>query len=309
MNEERPIIDPDRVPPELHPLIPYAEKWGIQRSELLVKRMDEASVEELKELDDAVTPFLNSLRKFIYGPTVSPESFIFNALHNAKRIAWPKLVIWSSQDSNPSINPGRVPPELQPLIPYAEKWGIPDRALQNKLLRDAPVLAIVEMYAILYPLWDEVGQFADSDLPREHPASYSVAVFSCFRDSFSVAGDILVDNVPEKWLEIIGWPERFPVFPYDPAKIPPELQPLIPYIEKWVREDDYVRGLALDVATPNEQDELLSTCDQIGDEVIRSLLVEIFDENDTTREKEGYVIVILMEMVDHLRFRKRSSSS
>jgi hypothetical protein len=51
------IINPDRVPPELHPLIPYAEKWGIERGELLVKRMDEASVEELQELDDAVTPF------------------------------------------------------------------------------------------------------------------------------------------------------------------------------------------------------------------------------------------------------------
>jgi hypothetical protein len=171
------------------------------------------------------------------------------------------------------------------------------------------VQAILEMYAILYPLWDEVRQFTEADLPRAHPTSYSVAVFSCFQDTFSVSADILVDKMPEKWLEIIGWPERFPVMTYDPAKMPPDLQPLIPYIEKWVREDDYVRGLALDVATPNEQDELLSTCDQIGDEVIRSLLVEMFDENDTTREKEGYVIAILMEMVDHLRFRKRSSSS
>jgi hypothetical protein len=300
------VIDTDRVPPELHPIIPHAEKWGITDSELLLKRMDEASVEELKELDDAVTPFLKALRAFAYGPTVNPESFIFNALHNAKRIAWPKVVIWSNQAPNPRINPDHVPPELQSLIPYAEKWGIPDRVLQDKLLRDAPVQEIVEMYEMRYPLWDEVWQFTETDLPREHPTSYSVAVFTCFRDSFNVVVDILVDNMPEKWLEIVGWPESFPVMPYDPAKIPVELQPLIPYIEKWVRNDDGVRFLALDVAPHQEHDELLSACDQIGgDRVIRSIVSDMVDEKDGTLTNEGYVIALLMDMVEHVRIQKR----
>src|SRR6185295_13983843 len=105
-------------------------------------------------------------------------------------------------------------------------------------------------------------------------------------------------NMPERWLEVIGWPESFPVMPYDPAKLPPEFQPLIPYIEKWVRNDDAVRWLALELAPDQEHDDLLSTCDQIGgDGVIRPILSEMFDEKDKTREKEAYVVALLMEMV------------
>jgi len=206
------------------------------------------------------------------------------------------------------IDPNHVPPELHPLIPYAEKWGIPDRELQKNLLYAAPLQEIQEMYKILYPLWDEVWKFTQSDLPRDHPSSYSVTVFDCFRDSFGIAGNILANNMPESWIEIIGWPESFPVIPYNPAKIPPELQPLIPYIEKWVRNDDAARSLAVKIAPHSERDEVLSICDQIGEDVIRSLIGEMFEENDGTHKMEAYVIALLMEIVDEIRFQKRGHS-
>jgi hypothetical protein len=168
------------------------------------------------------------------------------------------------------------------------------------------VQEVEKMYETLHLHWDVVWEFTKRDLPREHPTSYSVAVFDRFRDAFSIAADILIDSVPERWLEIIGWPESFPVMPYDPAKIPPKLQLLIPYLEKWVRSDDYVRWLALKIAPRQEHDALLSTCDQIGGYVlIQSIVSEMFDENDRAREDEAYVVALLMQMVDHIRIQRR----
>ncbi len=50
-------INPDNVPEPFHPLIPYAEKWGISDDGYLDKAIDEASLEELRELVKVVSEF------------------------------------------------------------------------------------------------------------------------------------------------------------------------------------------------------------------------------------------------------------
>src|SRR5512147_2441322 len=53
----RPQIDPRNIPEPFHPLIPYAEKWGISDDGYLDQAIDEASIEELRELVKTVSEF------------------------------------------------------------------------------------------------------------------------------------------------------------------------------------------------------------------------------------------------------------
>ena len=50
-------INPNNIPGPFHPLIPYAEKWGINDYTDLSKAIATASIEELQELIKAVSEF------------------------------------------------------------------------------------------------------------------------------------------------------------------------------------------------------------------------------------------------------------
>jgi hypothetical protein len=194
-----------------------------------------------------------------------------------------------------------VPPELRPLIPFAEKWGIRDQALQRKLLHEAPLAEIEELCVILYPLWHSINRFSMSYLSPDEPGDYEVRVFNAFSAVFEEAFSILKQKKPARVLEIIGWPEAFPGPKLDPAKLPPELHPLILFAEKWVIYDDGVRDNVLRVATNEELEELLLAVNQIGGEVVRDLAFKMID--DETRKEEGYIFALLMDLVDNLSSR------
>lgn len=208
------------------------------------------------------------------------------------------------------LDPANVPPELHLLIPYAEKWGIQDRELQRQLLRKAPIAEVEELCMILYPIWDEVWSFARSHSISGKSGSYEVGIFSELITASEEAGGILAKERPKRWLEIIGWPENFPAHPFDPTKIPLELKPLVPHIEKWVREDDIVRVTAMKVATNPELEEFVFTVNRIGIETVKHLALQMTD--DKTRQTEGYVILEMLELAEdaeHLLRTRRESTS
>jgi hypothetical protein len=50
-------INPDNIPEPFHSLIPYAERWGISDDGYLDNAIDEAPLEELRELVKTVSEF------------------------------------------------------------------------------------------------------------------------------------------------------------------------------------------------------------------------------------------------------------
>jgi hypothetical protein len=206
-----------------------------------------------------------------------------------------------------SINPANVLPELHILIPYAEKWGISDHKLQSKLLREASIEEILEIYEITVPLWDDMWGFTLSHPNPDDPFSYEVNIFNDFRSSLNTLGNILSDAMPERFLEIIGWPENFPPFPFDPAKVPANLQPLAPYIHKWVREDDSIRRVALRVATTAELEGFVAAIENIGRKLISELAVELYA--GATAKDEGATLFILLEMGDAAEWELKDRSA
>jgi hypothetical protein len=50
-------LDPKNIPEPFHPLIPYAEKWGISDDGYLDEAIDEASLNELRDLVKTVSEF------------------------------------------------------------------------------------------------------------------------------------------------------------------------------------------------------------------------------------------------------------
>lgn len=198
------------------------------------------------------------------------------------------------------IDSANVPPELHSLIPYAERWGISDEELRTTLLHEAPLAEIEELYRAFYPAWADVNRFIRSHSESDESLNKVIEIFEAFRPVFAKASSILIRERPEAWLEIVGGPENFPSFPFDPTKFPPELQPLISHIEKWAKEDDGVRWAAVRVATDKELDQLVSVVDRIGEEVIRDLAFEIRDE---AKQEESYVLLIFLELVEQAKLQ------
>jgi hypothetical protein len=81
-------LNPDRVPPELHPLIPFAQTWGIADDfdrELAVER---SSPDQLAELKAIVGRFDDQLDTWLAGdeatePRFSNEYIAFSAMRMA----------------------------------------------------------------------------------------------------------------------------------------------------------------------------------------------------------------------------------
>jgi len=209
-----------------------------------------------------------------------------------------------SQRPVTKLDPSNIPLELHPLIPYAEKWGIRDEKLQRSLLHKASPTELEEVCQALIPAWDDVWKFVNSRPSSNEPLSYEVRIFGALLTTFDEAGKILQERMPQKWLEIIGWPEKFPGSKVAPAKLPLELYPLIPYAEKWVIEDDVVRDTAIGIASEAEIKDLISSVNQIGVETVRRLALKMTE--DETREAEGYILLTLLELVEDAEFLLRT---
>jgi hypothetical protein len=112
--------------------------------------------------------------------------------------------------------------------------------------------------------------------------------------------------MPERLLEIIGWPERFPSFPFDPAMVPENLRPLAPYIEKWVIQDEGVRDTVLRAATTAELGGFIAVVDQIGRESVFNL-ADKMNEGEIAKE-EGIALLYMLQTVEHAEseLKKRS---
>lgn len=131
-------LDPTRVPPELHSLIPYAEKWGIRDESAQDALIHEASLTDLEDLYSTFTQGLDSVVGFVIahratGEPRSEEASIFDALWRAWREAsyilkdrlplkeWLTMVGFPEEFPGSKLDPAKLPPELHPLIPHAEK--------------------------------------------------------------------------------------------------------------------------------------------------------------------------------------------
>jgi hypothetical protein len=196
------------------------------------------------------------------------------------------------------LDPARVPLPLQPLIPIAERWGLADLKLQEKLLHELPLNEVESLYTTLYPLWDEIDQF--TRLVPGELASQEVRAFNGLYSVLSEAFVMLSQMNPARALEIVGYPEAFPRIKFDAARLPQELQPIIPHAVKWVIEDDGIRHMAIDVASSDALDGLKAAVDGIGRERVEALARNMVESKE--RETEGYVFLILLELADQAAY-------
>jgi hypothetical protein len=58
-------LDPQNVPIELHPLIPYAEQWGITDDVIRGNALEKASPETLRDLVEAVHKYVKPLGSWL----------------------------------------------------------------------------------------------------------------------------------------------------------------------------------------------------------------------------------------------------
>lgn len=214
---------------------------------------------------------------------------------------------WPDNYPNPRVNPTNVPPELHPLIPHAEKWGIPDRKLQEALLREAPLSEIESLDQIIHSFSDDFWKFIDMHLPSEPQGSYELQIFNDFYWGFDEVGAILREKMPARWLEINGWPQAFRDSTIDPAKVTPELQPLVPYANKWAPREEFIREALISIAPTTELEEFITIVNRMGVDQIRSAAVKMgYDVN----LQEGYALVLLTDLVGFAEreLKKRHSS-
>jgi hypothetical protein len=100
-NPKQIQINPDNVPEGFRPLIPYVEKWGISDDGYLDEAIDEASLEDLKELITVVSEFkAEGFDEWLGNPgTDNPtrEWVAFISLINAYDLAKIRLR-WENED-------------------------------------------------------------------------------------------------------------------------------------------------------------------------------------------------------------------
>lgn len=193
------------------------------------------------------------------------------------------------------IDPNNIPTELHDLIPLAEKWGIPDRKLEETLLQEAPLSEIEALYQIVYLQDADIARYIRSPLSSEHSTGDEVEVFSALYELYFGAGSILQQKLPKRWLEIIGWPESCPNPELYMNQFPSELKPLIPFANKWANDEESVREPLIRLASTIELQEFTSVVKQIGIERIESRAAKmVYDE----KREEGLHILMLMELLD-----------
>lgn len=144
-------LDPANVPPELHPLIPYAVTWGIRDHTVRRALLRQAPLTEIEEICevlfgawDEVIDFtvhhrpddkLVSLEVEVFHSFSSALSDMYNILsdHNPKRV----LEIIGFPETCPPMpfDHSKMPPELRYLISHAEKWVIADEGCEGQSFR------------------------------------------------------------------------------------------------------------------------------------------------------------------------------
>ena len=76
------------------------------------------------------------------------------------------------------LNPARVPIDLQPLIPYAELWGVGDDLIRGDMLRSAAPEALEDLKRVI-ELFDDAldewlaGPEADNAKPTDEYLAFS----------------------------------------------------------------------------------------------------------------------------------------
>ncbi len=89
--DDRPRVvefDPEKVPIAVRPLIPLAQKWGISDDILRLDTREQASAEEIKDLEQTVKRFEDDLDEWLAGPEASsrpksPEYVAFSCMRMA----------------------------------------------------------------------------------------------------------------------------------------------------------------------------------------------------------------------------------
>lgn len=82
------VLSPDRVPPELRPMIPVAQAWGISDDLERERAVDRASPDQIAELKATVARFDDHLDAWLagddaIGPHYSDEYIAFSAMRMA----------------------------------------------------------------------------------------------------------------------------------------------------------------------------------------------------------------------------------
>jgi hypothetical protein len=328
------MIDPANVPPKLHFLIPLAEKWGISDVKLLTTLLYQAPQPELEELNAIVSSIQKEIMEAVNAPPLeaTQEAQKFAALRIASFGAKSILDELSSRNQpsepktdeyynffdsarerlnkrrlkamarplqfpNRKLDPAYIPLELHFLIPLIERWEISYKEPPYALLYESPLSELEELYKIVHPVLNDIHRFPSSKQTVDEPGGYEAGVFEALWDTWSEANDILAEETPKQWLKLVGWPERFQPYPFDVAKVPEQLRTLAFYTEKWAREDDYVRGTALRIATTYELEAFLNAINQIGWDLISRSAVNMYEGE--TSKKEGAALLILLEMAEH----------
>jgi hypothetical protein len=341
---QRPI-DPAHVPPELHFLIPYAEKWGVSDIKLLTSRLYLASNAELEELNTVVLPIQKKIMEAVNAPPLeaTQEAQKFAALRiagfgaksildelssrnqpselktdeyydffdsarerlNKRRL---KAMARPTQFPNHKLDPAYVPLDLRFLIPLIERWEVRYKEPPYALLYEATLSELEALDRVVHPVLNDIHRFSLSKPTADEPGGYEAGVFDALSDTWREAGHILYEEMPrEQWLKLVGWPEEFAPFPFDPSKVPAEFRPLAPYIEKWVREDDFVRVSALEVAPTAELEEFVAAVNHVGWRLISILAGELFEAE--TAKDEGVALLILSEMVEKAEWELKERES
>jgi hypothetical protein len=99
-------INPQNVPEGFGSLIPFVEKWGISDNGYLDEAIEQASLEELKELVNAISQFnVEGFDQWLGNPgteNYTKEWVAFVSLINAYDLA--KMRLKSENDNGPRVN-------------------------------------------------------------------------------------------------------------------------------------------------------------------------------------------------------------
>jgi hypothetical protein len=81
------------------------------------------------------------------------------------------------------LDPIRVPPDLRPLIPFAELWGVADDLEREQRLKEAPKQAIEDLHAAVRTFEDSLeawlaGPNAVSRLPTKEYVAFSAMLMA-----------------------------------------------------------------------------------------------------------------------------------
>ena len=316
MSDELIKLDPANVPPELHFLIPFAEKWGVRDRDLRQALLKQASHAELEELNRVVTLAerqYDLVKALIFPPLEdTAEADAFGAMMMAAGGAsgilleerWrnappkpprnpskppealpseppPETVYIPSTRLPIKINPANVPPEFHSLIPYAEKWGTDDEIMAEESMAQISTEEFQEFLSAI----TQVGE----NIVRKRALKMS------YDETQHVEGMFLLKMLmAAEAVEVeLEWRLERSRIKIDPANVPPELHPLIPFAERWGIADANFRDDFLATAPPEILRDLVQTVHRYIEPLsqwLRKEYIEKYQSGDTyTQECDAFL--------------------